>query len=133
VTGRPFAGAAASAAALAAAALAAACASDTLVFDGPNAGNDIAIAPYEIFETCATLATGDRIDYRFEAKAPVAFEIYYKEGITFVAPVSRSDVMESGGIYRATLDQRYCLRWEAGQQGALVDYRVRLQRGRSAS
>ena len=63
----------------------------------------IAIAPYEFHEECAQLAPGDRLDYRFEAKTPVAFQIYYKEGITYVATVSRDDVTEYSGVFQAKL------------------------------
>jgi len=109
-------------------ALAACAATDTIVADSPRAATEHAIAPFEFHEECARLAPGDRIDYRFEAKAPVAFEIYYKEGIAYVAPVTREDVKEDSGVFQARLPQRYCLRWEAGQQGALLDFRIRLRR-----
>ena len=108
---------------------AAGCATDSLLTDAPKAVTEFAIAPYEIHEECAQLATGDRIDYRFSAQAPVKFHIYYTEGITFLSPLSREDVQEFAGIFRVPLDRRYCLQWEAGQQGALLDYRIRLLRG----
>jgi hypothetical protein len=107
---------------------AAGCATESLLTDAPKAVTEFAIAPYEIHEECARLSAGDRIDYRFAAKAPVKFHIYYTEGITFLSPISREDVQEFGGIFRVTLDKRYCLQWEAGQQGALLDYRIRLLR-----
>jgi hypothetical protein len=59
----------------------------------------------------------------------VNFQIYYKDGITFIAPVSREDVMEFSGVFRPPYERRYCLRWEAGQQGAIIDYRIRLLPG----
>jgi hypothetical protein len=104
------------------------CAADTLVYDAPKSMQDVAIAPFEIQEECARLVPGDRLDYRFEAKAPVAFSIYYQEGTAFLSPVSRDDVTESSGVFKAQIAHRYCLRWEAGQQGALLDYRIRLLR-----
>ena len=69
------------------------------------------------------------LDFRFEAQKPVAFHIYYQDGITFVAPVSREDVTEFSGIFRPTIERRYCLQWESRQEGAIVDYRIRLLRG----
>ncbi len=116
-------------AALLIALLLAACATpDTLVIDVPRAATEYAIAPYEFHEECATLEVGDRIDYRFEAKAPVAFQIYYKEGVAFVSTVSRDGVQESAGIFNVPAPRRYCVRWDAGQQGALVDFRIRVSR-----
>lgn len=107
----------------------AACATDTIVPDVPKTASEFAIAPFEIHEECVRLVPGDRLDFRFEARRPVAFQIYYKEGITFVAPVSRDDVTEFSGVFNPPYERRYCLQWEAGQQGALVDYRIRLLRG----
>ena len=116
-------------AALLIALLLAACATpDTLVIDVPRAATEYATAPYEFHEECATLEVGDRIDYRFEAKAPVAFQIYYKEGVAFVSTVSRDGVQESAGIFNVPAPRRYCVRWDAGQQGALVDFRIRVSR-----
>ena len=106
-----------------------ACASpDTIVADEPRAATAFAIAPYEFHEECAMLAAGDRLDYLFEAQAPVSFQIYYKEGIAFISTISRDDVRDGGGIFNAPAARRYCVRWDAGQQGALVDYRIRLTR-----
>jgi hypothetical protein len=119
-------------AAFALAALLAACAApDTLVVDEPRTATEFAIAPYEFHEECATLQRGDRIDYRWEAQAPVAFQIYYKEGITFISTVSRDDVRESSGVFSVPAARRYCVRWDAGQQGALVDFRIRVLRPNS--
>ncbi len=50
-----------------------------------------------------------------------------------MAPVSRPDVREYAGVFRATSARRYCLQWEAGQRGALLDYRLRLLRTADAS
>ena len=58
----------------------------------------------------------------------MTFEIYYKEGITFVATVSKENITEFAGVFRARTAQRYCLRWETGQRGAVVDFRIRLLR-----
>ena len=37
--------------------------------DAPRVADGFAIAPYEFHEECARLATGDRLDYRFEAQS----------------------------------------------------------------
>ena len=105
------------------------CATDTIVANAPISRTDVAIAPYELQEECAQLLRGDRLDYRFEAKAPVTFSLYYQEGVTFVSPVSRDDITVFADVFLAPSPRRYCLRWEAGRDGALIDYRVRLLRG----
>jgi hypothetical protein len=111
--------------------LAACAAPDTLTVDEPRTATEFAIAPYEFHEECATLAPGDRIDYRFEAMAPVTFQVYYKEGLAFISTVSREDVQESAGVFNVPAARRYCLRWDAGRQGALVDFRIRVLRAKS--
>jgi hypothetical protein len=108
--------------------LASCAAPDTIVGELPRAATALAINPYEFHEECATLATGDRLDYRFEAQAPVSFQIYYNEGIAFIATVSRDDVRDGAGIFNAPAARRYCVRWDAGQSGALIDFRIRLTR-----
>jgi hypothetical protein len=105
-----------------------ACAGDQLVGDTPVAMTGQAIAPYEFLEQCADLAVDDRLDYRFESKAPVHFQIYYKDGITYIATVTRDDTSADSGIFRASMARRYCARWEAGREGALVDFRLRVVR-----
>jgi hypothetical protein len=108
-----------------------ACAVDTITPDAPKAISELSIAPFEVHEECTQLVPGDRLDFRFEAQRPVAFHIYYKDGLMFIAPVSREDVTEFSGIFNAPNERRYCLRWEAGQQGAVIDYRIRVLRSAS--
>lgn len=105
-----------------------ACATDTFVVDEPRALDGVPIAPFEFHEECARLAAGDRLDWRFTAQRPVHFEIYYKDGLAHIAPVSRDDVTTDSGIYPVPLSQRYCLRWDAGRPGAILDLRVRVLR-----
>ena len=114
------------AAIVAVALLAAGCAGETIVATEPRAVNAYEIAPYEVQEECALLAEGDRLDYRFESRAPVIFNLYYKEGTTFLSPISREDVTADSGVFLARTPRRYCLRWESGRQGAIISYRIRL-------
>jgi hypothetical protein len=106
-----------------------ACAVDTVTSDAPKAVSELPIAPFEIHEECVQLVPGDRLDFRFEAQRPVTFHIYYMDGIAFIAPVSREDVTEFSGVFNPPYPRRYCLQWEAGQQGAVIDYRIRLLPG----
>lgn len=112
--------------ALAGSVLLAGCAGETLVADAPRAVDAVEIAPYEVREECARLAIGDRLDWRFETKAPVTFNLYYAEGSMFLAPITRENVTADAGVYLARMAQRYCLRWEAGRQGAVLTFRARV-------
>ena len=46
---------------------------------------------------------------------------------TALASIARSNVLADSGVYAASLAREYCLVWEAGAAGALVDYRLRLR------
>ncbi len=106
--------------------LLAACAPTTLTRDEPLAVTGREIAPFEFHEECGEVAAGERIDFRFTATRPVHFEIYYKDGIASIAPVVRDDTMEGSGIFPPPATRRYCVRWDVGREGAIVDYRIRI-------
>jgi len=76
------------------------------------------------------LTPEDRLVYRFTAQRPVAFNIHYHEGKTVIMPVTRDDVTTDDGTFRPLIAQDYCLMWEAGREGAILDYRILLNRGR---
>lgn len=106
--------------------LLAACAGDTMVAGETKAMQELVIAPFEFHEECMLLTTGDRIDYRFEARMPVYFDIRYRDGIAIISTVSREDTHAAAGVFVVPRDQRYCVHWEAGRPGALVDFWLRL-------
>jgi hypothetical protein len=117
-------------AALALVAAAAGCAQPPLTLDQPHAVSAMPLTPYESREECVRLAAGDRLDYRFEASEPVMFEIRYREGFAVIAPVVREPSRGDAGVFVAVLPRDYCLVWEAGVAGALVDYRLRKRTAR---
>jgi len=87
------------------------------------------LPPYEVHEECASLRPGDRLHYRFESTAPLAFNIHYHEGKAVVMPVTRERVSADEGTFAPLAAQEYCLMWEAGAEGTTIDYAVRLTRG----
>ncbi|MCC6193859.1 MAG: hypothetical protein IT518_05255 [Burkholderiales bacterium] len=105
-----------------------ACATDTFTAGEPRALHGVPVAPYEFHEECASLVAGDRIDYRFESTLPVHFEIYYRDGLAHVAPVSRDEATAGSGIHPVAFAHRHCLRWDAGRQGAMLDFNLRVLR-----
>ncbi|MEP7328839.1 MAG: hypothetical protein ABI777_06485 [Betaproteobacteria bacterium] len=104
----------------------AACSGDTMLTGDTKTMTALPIAPYAIHEECMLMAAGDRLDFRFEASAPVAFDIRYRDGIAIISTVSREDVRELAGVFASPLARRNCAHWEAGPEGAMVDYRLRL-------
>jgi hypothetical protein len=92
-------------------------------------GDAVAIAPYAIHEACAKLGPGDRLEYRYTSHEPVSFNIHYHEGAAVVTPIQREQSREDAGIYAPTLEQGYCLMWEAGAAGTTLAYEARVRRG----
>jgi len=79
---------------------------------------------YQIYEECFRLDDGDRVEFRFESTEPVDYNLHYHEGNAVVMPMSSEKSTEHAGVYLATLAEDYCLMWEAGAAGALIDYRI---------
>lgn len=88
------------------------------------------LPPYQMQEECAKLQPGDRLEYSYNADAPLNFNIHYHEGKAVIMPLTRDNVKADGGEFKALIAQDYCLMWEAGAGGTPLDYRVRLIRGK---
>ncbi len=102
------------------------CATPNLV-DAPKIVQGHAVASYQIHEECVALQPGERVEYRFESTEPVDFNIHYHEGNAVVMPLVREKSREDAGIYSVRIAQDYCLMWEAGAAGAMIDYRIRVR------
>jgi len=109
------------------AALALCACTTAITADSPKTVRAQPIAPYEWHEECVHLDAGDRLEFAFEATAPVDFNVHYHEGKTVVMPMSRDKTRADAGVFAPSTAQDYCLMWEAGAAGALLDYRVRLR------
>jgi hypothetical protein len=75
------------------------------------------------------MAPGDWLVYRFTAQRPVAFSIAYHEGNVVIMPFSRDETTHEDSTFRPLAAHDYCLMWEAGREGAVVEYRILLNRG----
>ena len=89
------------------------------------------LPPYEIHEECVRLEPGDWIEFTFDSTEPVDFNVHYHEGKTVVMPLVREKSLGDAGVFAPPVAQDYCLMWEAGPPGTLLDYRVRLKRAGS--
>ena len=96
----------------------------------PRAVERLVVAPYAVHEACVRMAGGDRLDWRYESSAPLAFNIHDHEGGTVLAPVVRDASSADSGTFEARMAQDYCLMWEAGPAGAIIGYRVLLRSAR---
>ena len=107
-----------------------ACASETIRPGIPREVTGQRINPFELHEECVQMTPGDGLVYRFTAQRPVAFNIHYHDGNSVIMPVSRDDATADDGAFRPLVAQDYCLMWEAGREGAIIEYRILLTRGR---
>ncbi|MEP6944045.1 MAG: hypothetical protein ABI981_13965 [Betaproteobacteria bacterium] len=106
------------------------CASVPATLDGPRVRSGIAIAPYALASECMALSRGDRVGYEFAARAPVDFIVSFREGNTQVIPVESKSTAAESGDFVAQESRVYCLTWEAGAQGSMLEYRVQPVRPR---
>ena len=104
-----------------------ACTAPGITADTPKTVRAHPLPSYQIHEECFTLAFGDRVEFAFESSEPVAFNLHYHAGNAVVMPMVREGSREDAGIYAAQIAQDYCLMWEAGPAGAMIDYRIRVK------
>jgi len=107
----------------------ASCASAPLGSD-TRAVDRLPIAPYDLHEECFDLATGDRLDYRYESSAPIDFDVRYRDGNVVVSPIVRPHSTGDSDIYEALVPARYCAAWQAGAEAATIGSRLLVHRTR---
>jgi len=107
----------------------AACATAPDRLEVPKVVVGLDISPYVVYEQCVLLQAGDRIGYLFRATVPLAFNIHFHDANAVIEPISAASTQGESGEFSADRDQIYCLMWEAGAGGSVLDYRVeRLRR-----
>jgi hypothetical protein len=109
----------------------AACATATFDAGEPKSVTGDTLPPFGFREECARLVPSDRLDYSFAASEPVAFEIRYRAGNAVLAPLTREATRGDVGRFAPPVAEDYCLRWEAGPAGTVLDFRIRLWRAGS--
>jgi len=90
----------------------------------PKAVFGLELAPYATTEECIVLEPGERIGYRFEARLPVAFNVNFHQDNAVIMPISRDATTSESGDFAADRKEVYCLMWEAGAGGSVLDYRI---------
>jgi hypothetical protein len=115
--------------ALAAALESVACATAPDRLEVPKVVVGLDLAPYAVYEECVLLEVGQRIGYLFRTASPLAFNIHFHDGNAVIEPVSAASTQGESGEFSADRDQTYCLMWETGASGSVLEYRVeRLRR-----
>jgi hypothetical protein len=100
------------------------CASAPARLQAPKAVFGLELAPYATVEECVALEPGERIAYRFESRLPVAFNVHFHDNNAVILPLTRDGTTSESGDFAADRKQLYCLTWEAGAEGSVLDYRV---------
>lgn len=100
----------------------------TLTTDAPKVVSNHPLPPFQTHQVCLRLAPGERLDYTFDSTEPVAFGIHYHDGNAVVMPIARERTRADAGVFAPAVAQNYCLTWEAGPAGAVIDYRIRVRR-----
>jgi hypothetical protein len=104
-----------------------ACTMALVTADSPKSVRAHPIPPYEWHEECLHVEAGDRVEFTFESTEPVDFNIHYHEGNAVLMPIVRDKTRGDAGVFAPPAARDYCLMWEAGAAGAMLDYRVRLR------
>jgi hypothetical protein len=102
----------------------AACATAPDRLEVPKVVVGLDISPYVVYEQCVLLQAGDRIGYLFRATVPLAFNIHFHDANAVIEPISAASTQGESGEFSADRDQIYCLMWEAGAGGSVLEYRV---------
>ena len=103
------------------------CATPPIAAGVPKTVDGLVIAPYALHEACLSMTRGDKLDWRYESGAPIAFEVHYREGVAVLSPVVRDGSSGDSGTFEAREPREYCVQWEAGASGAIVSYRLLLR------
>lgn len=72
---------------------------------------ELPIQPGKFVEVCEKLAEGAKVDWSFEAAAPVDFNVHYHQGKEVHFPAKKAQVAQDRGTLVVTLNQTYCWMW----------------------
>lgn len=80
-----------------------------------------------VVEACEKLAAGARVQWRYEASAPLDFNVHYHRGKKVDMPVRHDGVARAEALFKAASAQDYCWMWH-NKTGAPVRLSFRLER-----
>lgn len=77
------------------------------------------VAAKKFVEVCGKLTQGTKVQWRFEAAAPLDFNVHYHEGTDVRFPAKQAQVSQAQGTLDVSVDQDYCWMWtNKGATGA---------------
>ena len=95
--------------------------------DAGQYSRELGVAPGQFSEVCGKLDRGQSIAWRFEANAPLNFNVHYHEGAQVMFPVKQDAVAKADGKLIVQIDQDYCWMW-TNKSAKPVDLRLTLRR-----
>lgn len=101
------------------------CAADPQRLDAERNAAGVELLPYALHEECVALDPGERVGFYFASSSPVAFNVHYQDGNAVIMPIVREQATREADEFTADRKEVYCLTWEAGAQGSIVEYRLR--------
>ena len=87
------------------------------------------MAPGKFAEWCGKLQRDDKVQWQFEASAPLNFNVHYHEGKEVRFPAKQDSVAKADGRLDVALDQDYCWMW-TNKSATPVSLKARLQKAR---
>jgi hypothetical protein len=101
------------------------CVADPYRFDAERSAAGVEISPYALHEECLALEQGARVGFYFVSAAPVAFNVHYHDANAVIMPIVREQATRESDEFIADRKEIYCLTWEAGAEGSILEYRIR--------
>lgn len=94
-----------------------------------EASHEFQVAPGKFAEWCTKLKQGDKVKWRFDAPAPLEFNVHYHEGKEVRFPSKMDGVAKAEGTLGVAVDQDYCWMW-TNRSASPVAVRAALARSR---
>ena len=85
------------------------------------------VAPAKFVELCGKLSNAQRVQWSFEAGAPLDFNIHYHVGKEVVYPAQLKAVATAQDSLTTTLEQDYCWMW-TNKSKTTATLKIKLQR-----
>jgi hypothetical protein len=92
-----------------------------------HAHQHFSAAPGKLVEYCGDLKIGDKVDWHFDASAPLDFNIHHHGGESVHFAVKEEGVLASTGELTVPGDQDFCWMW-TNKSNATISLDVELKR-----
>lgn len=80
-----------------------------------------------VVEVCEKLAAAAKVAWRFDAGAPLDFNLHFHAGKKVEMPVRKDQARRGSGLFKAKSEQDYCWMW-TNKSGSAVQLVMQLQR-----